>query len=95
MLDALVPLLPRGVHERDAGEGRVELAFYEHEAALPPREELEAAAGGHALRWEREEVPDDPRRAPPPLRPRLGGRRAAARPLARRPARATARSPSS
>jgi len=60
VLDALVPLLPRGVHERDAGEGTVELAFYEHEAALPPRTELEAAAGGHALRWEREEVPDDP-----------------------------------
>ena len=95
VIDALVPLLPRGVHERDAGEGTVELAFYEHAAALPPREELEAAAGGHALRWEREEVPDDPRRAPPPLRPGVGGRRAAcasARPPTRR---ATARCPSS
>ena len=60
VLDALVPLLPRGVHERDAGDGTVELAFYEHEAALPPRAELEAAADGHALRWDREEVPDDP-----------------------------------
>ena len=60
VLDALVPLLPRGVHERGAGEGTVELAFYEHAAALPPQQELEAAAGRHALRWEREEVPDDP-----------------------------------
>ena len=60
VLDALVPLLPRGVHERELGEGDVELAFYEHADALPPGEELEAATGGHALRWEREEVPDDP-----------------------------------
>jgi ribosomal protein L11 methyltransferase len=60
VMDALVPLLPRGVHERAAGDGTVELAFYEQPGALPPREELEAAAGGHALRWEREEVPDDP-----------------------------------
>ena len=60
VMDALVPLLPRGVHERAAGDGTVELAFYEQPEALPSREQLEAAAGGHALRWEREEVPDDP-----------------------------------
>jgi ribosomal protein L11 methyltransferase len=60
VMDALVPLLPRGVHERDAGEGTVELAFYERAEALPPRAELEAAAGGHALRWESEDVADDP-----------------------------------
>jgi ribosomal protein L11 methyltransferase len=57
-LDALVPLLPRGVHERALGDGRVELAFYEHADALPPRAELEAAAPG--ADWDEREVPDDP-----------------------------------
>src|SRR5687768_16932746 len=60
VMDALVPLLPRGVHERAAGDGTVELAFYERPDALPPQAELEAAADGHVLRWESEEVPDDP-----------------------------------
>jgi ribosomal protein L11 methyltransferase len=61
VLDALVPLLPRGVHERDLGDGRTELAFHEHRDALPPRAELEAAAGDALLDWAEEEVPDDPR----------------------------------
>jgi ribosomal protein L11 methyltransferase len=61
VLDALVPLLPRGVHERELGEGRVELSFYEHAAALPPRGELEAAAGAALLGWAEEQVADDPR----------------------------------
>lgn len=59
-IDVLVPLLPRGVHERELGEGRTELAFYEHVDALPSRSELEAALGGHARDWAEEEVPDDP-----------------------------------
>jgi ribosomal protein L11 methyltransferase len=58
-VDALVPLLPRGVHERDLGDGRTEVAFYEHADALPPRAELQQAAGTGA--WHEEEVPDDPR----------------------------------
>ena len=35
-----------------------ELSFYEHAADLPPREQLEAAAG--TADWTEEEVPDDP-----------------------------------
>jgi ribosomal protein L11 methyltransferase len=61
VLDALVPLLPRGVHERDLGGGRTELAFYEHAAALPERDALRGAAGEGLLGWEEAEVPDDPR----------------------------------
>ena len=57
-IDKLVPLLPRGVHQRELGEGRVELSFYEHAAELPPREQLVAAAG--TADWSEEEVPDDP-----------------------------------
>jgi ribosomal protein L11 methyltransferase len=66
-IDRLVPLLPRGVHQRELPDGRTELAFYEHAADLPPREQLEAAAGTAA--WTEEEVPDDPRE-----RRRLHGR---------------------
>ena len=61
VLDALVPLLPRGVHERDLGEGRTELAFYELASALPDRDVLKAIAGEGLLGWDEEEVPDDPR----------------------------------
>jgi ribosomal protein L11 methyltransferase len=57
-IDALVPLLPRGVHQRELPGGRTELSFYEHAADLPPRDELEAAAG--TAEWAEEEVPDDP-----------------------------------
>jgi ribosomal protein L11 methyltransferase len=57
-VDALVALLPRGVHERALAGGRVEVSFYEHAACLPPREELESAIGGAG--WEEQEVPDDP-----------------------------------
>jgi ribosomal protein L11 methyltransferase len=57
-IDALVPLLPRGVHQRELGDGRTEVSFYEHADALPPRAELEAAARATELR--EEEVPDDP-----------------------------------
>ena len=57
-IDALVPLLPRGVHQTPLADGRTELAFYEHADALPPREQLAAAAG--TADWTEEEVPDDP-----------------------------------
>ena len=57
-VDALVPLLPRGVHERALGDGRVEVSFFEHADALPARDELHGAAGADG--WTEEEVPDDP-----------------------------------
>jgi ribosomal protein L11 methyltransferase len=58
-IDRLVPLLPRGVHQREAGGGAVELSFYERAEDLPPRDELRAAAG--VADWSEETVPDDPR----------------------------------
>jgi ribosomal protein L11 methyltransferase len=57
-IDALVPLLPRGVHQRELADGRTELSFYEHAADLPPRARLAAAAGTDE--WDEEDVPDDP-----------------------------------
>jgi ribosomal protein L11 methyltransferase len=57
-IDALVPLLPRGVYERTLADGTTELWFYEHAHELPPREQLEAAAG--TADWTEETVPDDP-----------------------------------
>ena len=66
-IDRLVPLLPRGVHQREAGDGAIELSFYERAADLPPREQLRAAAG--VAEWSEQEVPDDPRE-----RRRLHGR---------------------
>ena len=66
-IDELVPLLPRGVHTRELGDGDVELSFYERAEELPPREQLRAAAG--VAEWTEETVPDDPRE-----RRRLHGR---------------------
>jgi len=66
-IDQLVPLLPRGVHTRELGDGAVELSFYERAEELPPREQLRAAAG--VAEWTEETVPDDPR-----ARRRLHGR---------------------
>jgi ribosomal protein L11 methyltransferase len=66
-IDALVPLLPRGVHQRALADGTTELSFYEHERDLPPRDQLVAAAG--TADWTEETVPDDPR-----ARRRLHGR---------------------
>jgi ribosomal protein L11 methyltransferase len=66
-IDALVPLLPRGVHQRALADGTTEVSFYEHEDELPPRDQLEAAAG--TSDWTQETVPDDPRE-----RRRLHGR---------------------
>ena len=57
-VDALVPLLPRGVHERTLPDGSVEVSFYEHADALPPRAALTEAAGTDAL--DEQDVPDDP-----------------------------------
>jgi ribosomal protein L11 methyltransferase len=66
-IDRLVPLLPRGVHQREAADGAIELSFYERAEDLPPRDELRAAAGVED--WSEQDVPDDPRE-----RRRLHGR---------------------
>jgi ribosomal protein L11 methyltransferase len=66
LLDALMPLLPAGVSERDA-DGVVELASVA--AVHPDRALLEAAAGRPLDDWSEEEVPADWRRR----RARFGG----------------------
>jgi ribosomal protein L11 methyltransferase len=55
------------VHQHEAGDGAIELSFYERADDLPPRDELRAAAG--VDEWTEQEVPDDPRE-----RRRLHGR---------------------
>jgi len=67
LLDALMPLLPAGVRERELGDGAVELSTIA--AAPPPRELLEAAAGRSLAGWEEQEVPADWRER----RARFGG----------------------
>ncbi len=57
-IDALVPLLPRGVHERVLADGDVEVSFYEHADELPDRAALAAAAT--TADFEERDVPDDP-----------------------------------
>jgi ribosomal protein L11 methyltransferase len=56
VLDALMPLLPHGVYQRDMGGGRVEVAFYGD--AAPEGPELDALAGAALLAREEEDVPD-------------------------------------
>jgi ribosomal protein L11 methyltransferase len=67
LLDALMPLLPAGVRERELDGGDVELTTVS--AAPPPRAELEAAAGRELAGWEEDEVPADWRER----RARFGG----------------------
>ena len=67
LLDALMPLLPAGVRERELDGGEVELTTVS--AAPPPRAELEAAAGRGLARWEEADVPADWRER----RARFGG----------------------
>jgi ribosomal protein L11 methyltransferase len=57
LLDALMPLLPAGIRERQAGEGEVELATVA--AAPPDRAALEAAVGRSLAGWQEEDVPAD------------------------------------
>ena len=59
VLDALLPMLPSGVHEQEGG-GWVELSAIA--GALPERSALEAAAGRALDGWEITEVPADWRR---------------------------------
>jgi ribosomal protein L11 methyltransferase len=57
ILDALMPLLPAGVREEDAGDGDVVLTSVA--AAPPPRAALEAAAGMPLAGWREDDVPAD------------------------------------
>jgi ribosomal protein L11 methyltransferase len=57
LLDALLPMLPTGVQEEEAGEGWTELASTA--AVLPGREALQAAAGCTLEDYAEEEVPAD------------------------------------
>src|SRR6185369_14344736 len=57
VLDRLLPIAPQGVHERPAGEGRVELGVF---GDGPGREDLEAAAGAALLEAREAEADDDP-----------------------------------
>ena len=59
VLDRLLPLVPQGVHELPAGEGRLELGVY---GEGPGREALEAAAGPALLELRESEEDDDPER---------------------------------
>jgi ribosomal protein L11 methyltransferase len=57
VLDALLPHLRDGVHERPLGDGSVELAADSLTGALPPLDELAAAAGPALLEITETEVP--------------------------------------
>ena len=57
VLDALLPLLPQGVHRSAAPAGALELAVY---GDMPPLEELAAAIGPALLSVAEDEAPDDP-----------------------------------
>jgi ribosomal protein L11 methyltransferase len=59
VLDRLLPLVPQGVHELPAGEGRLELGVY---GDAPGREALEAAAGEALVEIRESEEDDDPER---------------------------------
>ena len=54
VLDALMPLLPRGVYERELDGGRREVAFY---GDTPGGAELDALAGAALLARDEEDVP--------------------------------------
>jgi ribosomal protein L11 methyltransferase len=56
VLDALLPLLPQGVHTADLGDGATELAVY---GDVLMEAELAAAAGGALIAVRSEEAPDD------------------------------------
>ena len=74
VLDRLLPIVPQGVHQDPAADGRLELGIY---GDAPPRADMEAAAGGSLLASEETEVSDDPderRLAAIGRRPPIGGR---------------------
>jgi ribosomal protein L11 methyltransferase len=57
LLDAVLPLLPAGIREREQPDGTVEISSVGPE--LPPRELLERAAGSELQDWRTQEVPAD------------------------------------
>jgi ribosomal protein L11 methyltransferase len=57
LLDAVLPLLPAGIREREQPDGTVEISSVGPE--LPPRERLERAAGAELAGWRSQEVPAD------------------------------------
>lgn len=59
VLDALLPRLTDGVHERPARAGAVELVAHALTGPLPPREELVALAGGALISLDQQDVPED------------------------------------
>jgi ribosomal protein L11 methyltransferase len=59
VLDALLPRLADGVHERDAPYGSVELVAHALTGPLPPREELVALAGDALISLAESDVPAD------------------------------------
>jgi ribosomal protein L11 methyltransferase len=59
VLDALLPLLPQGVHSAPAAGGTLELAVYAPGGEGPPLAELEAAIGPSLLASGEEEAPDE------------------------------------
>lgn len=60
-LDGLLPLLPRGIHERRQADGTVELlAFGADDEGMPPRAVLVPAARVKVLAYDEAEAPPDP-----------------------------------
>ena len=59
VLDALLPLLADGVHERPAPAGAVELVAHALTGPLPPREELVAMIGDALISLDERDVPED------------------------------------
>jgi ribosomal protein L11 methyltransferase len=57
LLDAVLPLLPSGIREREQPDGTIEISSVG--AELPPRELLERAAGSELSGWRSREVPAD------------------------------------
>jgi ribosomal protein L11 methyltransferase len=76
VLDALLPLLPQGVHWTPLGGGRLELAVYDTTGAMPSRDVLAGAVGPALLSAGEEEAPEDAgeRRTRYLRRPAVGGR---------------------
>lgn len=74
VLDRLLPLVPQGVHELPAEEGRLELGVYGDD---PAREAIEAAAGAALVAIRESDADDDPARRrleASGRRPPIGGR---------------------
>jgi ribosomal protein L11 methyltransferase len=81
VLDALLPLLPHGVHPSPPANGAVELGVFDVDGRLPPREALEAAIGERLRGVAEEDAPEDAgERRVRYLRPAAVGGRVVVRP---------------